>query len=135
MSIVTQQQTKPRRGFTLIEVIVALVILAGVTIGLGMFSVRLAQATSSSKIRVTAAQLASDRIEQVEGAPRYTAIESLYVATESSIPGYPQYTRQTWVKRIGGSFADTIDYKIVTVQVSHKQIAGSVRKTITIAPY
>jgi prepilin-type N-terminal cleavage/methylation domain-containing protein len=127
-------QPSPRRGFTLIEVMVALVILAGVMIGLGMFSVRLAQATSTSRLRITAAQLAADRLETVEGAPRYTAIESLYVATENSIAGYPQYTRQTWVKHIGGSVADTIDYKIVTVQVTHKQLTGNVRKTITIAP-
>ena len=124
-----------RRGLTLVEVMVALVILGGVMIGLAMFSVRLAQATSRSRIRVTAAQLAADRLEAVKGAPRYTAIESLYVATESSIPLYPKYTRRTWVQRVGGGFADTIDYKIVTVQVTHSQIAGAVRKTTTIAPY
>ena len=71
----------------------------------------------------------------MKGAPRYTAIESLYVATESSIAGYPQYTRQTWVQRVGGSFTDTIDYKIVTVQVTHRQVTGAVRKTTIIAPF
>ncbi len=126
---------RPRRGLSLVEVIVALVILSGVLLGLGMFSVRLAQSTSTSRIRVTATQLASDRIETVLGAPRYTAIESLYVATESNIAGYPQYTRQTWVHHVGGAVTDTIDYKIVTVQVTHRQVTGSVRKTITIAPF
>jgi prepilin-type N-terminal cleavage/methylation domain-containing protein len=126
---------RSRRGLSLVEVLVALVILGGVMLALGMFSVRLAQATSASRIRVTGAQLASDRLEAVKGATRYTAIESVYVATESSIPGYPQYKRQTWVQHIGGGFADTIDYKIVTVQVTHRQLAGAVRKTTTIAPY
>lgn len=126
---------RPRRGLSLVEVIVALVILAGVILGLAMFSVRLAQATSTSRLRITAAQLAADRLEAIKGAPRYTAIESLYVATENAIPGYPQYTRQTWVHRVGGSLADTIDYKIVTVQVTHAQMSGNVRKTTVIAPF
>lgn len=123
------------RGLTLVEVIVSLAILGGVLIALGMFSARLAQSTTSSRIRVEAAQLAADRLEAVKGAPRYSAIESLYVATEASIPNFPNYRRQTWVERVGGQVADTIDYKIVTVQVTHKQLAGSVRKTTTIAPY
>ncbi len=126
---------RPRRGLSLVEVIVALVILAGVILGLGMFSVKLAQSTSTSRIRVTGAQLAADRLETVKGAPRYTAIESLYVGTESNIAGYPQYTRQTWVQRVGGSLTDTIDYKIVTVQVTHRQVTGTIRKTTTIAPF
>jgi prepilin-type N-terminal cleavage/methylation domain-containing protein len=126
-----------RRGLTLVEVIVALAILGGVLIALGMFAVRLSQSTTSSRIRVQAAQLAADRLEAVKGAPRYTAIESLFVATETSVPGNPGFRRQTWVTRVGGSFADTIDYKIVTVQVSNSQLASTatVRKTTTIAPF
>jgi Tfp pilus assembly protein PilV len=120
---------------TLVEVIVALSILGGVLLALGMFSVRLSQATSSARVRITAAQLAADRIEQTKSAPRYTAIESLYVATEVSMAGYPNYKRQTWVSRVGGLVTDTIDYKVVTVQVSNTQLAGLVRKTTVIAPF
>ncbi|MDB4875237.1 MAG: hypothetical protein JWM41_1683 [Gemmatimonadetes bacterium] len=126
---------RARRGLTLVEVIVALAILGGVMLGLGMFSVRLSQATSSSRIRVTAAQLASDRLEQVKGSPRYTAIESLYVATEASITNNIGFARQTWVTRVGGTATDTIDYKIITVQVTNPQLSGNVRKTTVIAPY
>jgi len=127
--------SRPRRGLSLVEVIVALAILGGVLLALGMFSVRLAQSTSTARIRITAAQLATDRLESVKGAPRYTAIESLYVATEAGIPGYPGYVRQTWVNHVGGGVADTIDYKTVTVQVSNTQLAGNVRKTTVIAPF
>jgi prepilin-type N-terminal cleavage/methylation domain-containing protein len=126
---------RARRGLTLVEVIVALAILGGVMLGLGMFSVRLSQATSSSRIRVTAAQLASDRLEQVKGSPRYSAIESLYVATEASITNNLGFSRQTWVTRVGGAATDTIDYKIITVQVTNPQLSGNVRKTTVIAPY
>lgn len=110
-------------------------ILSGVLLALGMFSVRLSQETSAARIRVTASQLAADRIESAKGAPRYTAIESLFVATEANISGYPGYRRQTWVTRVGGAVTDTIDYKVVTVQVSNSALAGNVRKTTVIAPY
>jgi prepilin-type N-terminal cleavage/methylation domain-containing protein len=129
---------RPRRGLTLAEVIVSLAILGGVLLALGMFSARLSQATSQARIRITAAQLASDRIEAVKGAPRYTAIESLFVATESNLAGpdsLGRFTRRTWVTRVGGALTDTIDYKIVTVQVSQANTAGVVRKTTVIAPF
>lgn len=44
-----------RDGLTLVEVVVSLAILGGVLIALGMFSVRLSQQTTSSRIRVQAA--------------------------------------------------------------------------------
>jgi prepilin-type N-terminal cleavage/methylation domain-containing protein len=135
MSTQRRGAIRARSGFTLVEVIVALAILSGVMLGLGMFSVRLSQATSAARLRVTAAQLAADRLEAAKGAPRYTAIESLYVATEASIAGYPGYARRTWVTRVGGTASDTIDYKIVTVQVTNSQMPGNVRKTTVIAPY
>jgi prepilin-type N-terminal cleavage/methylation domain-containing protein len=131
----TQRRRVSRRGLTLVEVIVALSILGGTLLGLGMFSVRLSQNTSASRIRIQAAQLAAQRLEAVKGAPRYTAIETLFVATEAVVANAPGYRRQTWVTRVGGLVTDTIDYKIVTVQVSNSQLAGSVRKTTVIAPY
>jgi prepilin-type N-terminal cleavage/methylation domain-containing protein len=129
---------RPRRGLSLPEVIVALVILGSVLIALGMFSARMAQSTSSARFRVAEAQLAADRLEYAKGAPRYTAIETLTVATEANVTsadGIRGFTRQTWVQHVGGAFTDTIDYKTVTVQVTHPQLAGSVRKTTVIAPF
>lgn len=132
----TQPSLRARRGLTLIEVIVAMGILGSVLIVLGMFAVRFAQATSTSRVRITEGQLAADRIEAVKGAPRYTAIESLYVATEATIAGYPGYQRQTWVQHVGGAPTDTIDYKTVTVQVWNPQLkGGNVRQTTVIAPF
>ena len=84
-SLTRRSAARTRRGLTLVEVVVALAILGGVLIGAGMFSVRLSQSTSSSRIRIQGAQLAADRLEAVKGAPRYSAIESLYVATESNV--------------------------------------------------
>lgn len=129
---------RPRRGLSLVEVIIALAILGGVLLGLGMFSARLAQSTSAARFRIAAAQLAADRLEYAKGAPRYTAVESLTVATEANVTSTDSirgFTRRTWVQHVGGLVTDTIDYKTVTVQVTHPQMSGNVRKTTVIAPF
>lgn len=129
------QAPRARRGLTLVEVVVSLSILGGVLLGLGMFSVRLSQATSAARLRVTGAQLAATRLDSVKTAPRYTAVDSMFVATEATVPNYPGYARRTWVTRVGGLVTDTIDYKIVTVQVTNPQMVGSIRKSTVIAPF
>src|SRR5262245_29129670 len=96
-----------RAGMTLVEVIVAMVLLAGVLLSLGRFSAMLAHPSGTPRVTAIAAQLVSDRLETVKGAPRYTAIESLYVKTESNVPGFTDFKRQTSVKRIGGTPSDS----------------------------
>jgi hypothetical protein len=120
---------------TLVEVIVALGLLGGVLFSMSAFSMRLAQASAVARIRATAGQLISDRLEQVKGAPRYTAVESLYVSTETDASGFKGYTRQTWVSRIGGMPTDTIDYKLVTVEVRNAKLKKPMRKTTAIPPF
>lgn len=124
-----------RLGMTLVEVLVALVLMAGVLLAMGRFSGALAHTTGTARVTATATQLVADRLEQVKGAPRYTAIESLYVATENPVSGFTGFSRQTFVKRIGGLATDSIDYKIVTVQVSNTALSTPVRKSTVIAPF
>lgn len=135
MRYATTGRRAPRSGMTLIEVIVAMVLLAGVLLALGQFSAALARTTGGARLTATATQLVGDRLETVKGAPRYSAIESLYVATETSLPGFQDFRRQTFVKRVGGQPTDSIDYKIVTVEVTHPGLSRSVRKSTIIAPF
>jgi hypothetical protein len=109
--------------------------MAGVLLALGRFSGTLAHTTGTARVTATATQLVADRLEQVKSAPRYTAIESLYVATENSIAGFSGFSRQTFVTRIGGLATDSIDYKIVTVQVSSSALPQAIRKSTVIAPF
>lgn len=124
-----------QRGMTLVEVLVALVLMAGVLLAMGRFSGALAHTTGTARVTATATQLVADRLEQVKSAPRYVAIESLYVANESAIAGFGGFSRQTIVKRIGGTATDSIDYKIVTVQVTNSALSKPVRKSTVIAPF
>lgn len=134
----TRLRSRPRRGLSLVEVVVALAILGSVLIALGLFSARLSQSTSAARFRIAAAQLAADRIEFAKGAPRYSAVESLTVATEANVTSTDSirgFTRRTWVQHVGGALTDTIDYKTVTVQVTHPQMTGNIRKSTVIAPF
>lgn len=120
---------------TLVEVLVSVVLLSGVLLGMGAFSASMARTSGTARVTATATQLVADRLELVKTAPRYTAIESLYVAMETSIAGQAGYTRKTLVRRVGGLPTDSIDYKIVTVEVAHDAIPRPVRKSTIIAPY
>ena len=120
---------------TLVEVIVAMGLLGGVLFGMSAFSLKLAQSSTIARYKATAAQLISDRLEQVKGAPRYSVIDSAYVTTENNASGFTGFTRQTWVSRVGGSAQDTIDYKLVTVEVRHAKLKTPLRKTTAIPPF
>ena len=131
----TPPSVHARLGMTLIEVLVAMVLLAGVLLSMGKFSAALARSAGTARLLATATQLVSDRIGVVKGAPRYTAIESLYVKTEFTLPGFAGFKRQTMVRRVGGKATDSIDYKVVTVEVSNPSLAKPVRKSTIIAPF
>jgi hypothetical protein len=62
-------------------------------------------------------------------------IDSLFVATETNIANFGGFTRQTWVTRVGGASTDTIDYKLITVEVRHPKLTKPMRKTTAIPPF
>lgn len=128
-------ERRARRGMTIVEVIVALVLLATVLLALGSFGVRLAQSTTSARALAVADRLATDRLEAVKDAPRYAAIDSLYATTEGTVAGYPGYHRRTIVNHVGGGSADSTDYRVVTVEVTSRRLASPVRKSTVIAQF
>jgi prepilin-type N-terminal cleavage/methylation domain-containing protein len=133
----SRRNSRARRGFTLVEVIVALAILTGSLLGLSLFIARMAHSTSNARILSTATELAADRLEQVKGATTYSAIDTLYGITEATIPGpdYVNFSRKTLVQHVGGGITDSVDYRIITVIVSHPSLSPSLRKTTSIAAF
>lgn len=129
--------TRTRRGFTLVEVVVSLMILGGVFLGLAMFVSNMAHASTYSRLEDTAEDLVADRLETVKSATDYASIDSLYTATEGAIPGpdYAGFSRQTIIEHVGGQPADSVDYKLVTVIVTNPALPQPVRKTTAIASF
>lgn len=123
-----------RRGMTLVEVVVALVILGGALLGMASFGLRFAQGVTDTRLRSTALDLATDRLEEVKVAPDYAAVGS-YAGVEISPNGMRGFTRRTVVLRTGGLPSDSVDYRTVTVEVSATGMRTPVRKSTIIANY
>jgi prepilin-type N-terminal cleavage/methylation domain-containing protein len=121
-----------RRGMTLIEVMIALVILTGALLGMGRFITSFSHSTTDGSLSSTASDLVLDRLEQIKAYGQYTNIAATFAATEAAIPGYPNFTRITQVLRTNTS---STDYTAVTVTVSNPSMSRSVKKTTIIAAF
>lgn len=118
-----------RDGFTLVEVIVAMVILGFVLVGMVGTSGFLATIGRADR-QAAANELAEDRVEQVKMDPRYTKLDSLFAGTESSFPTLPGYTRTTTIVQVTASGQD---YKMVTVSVNGPGLPAPSKRTVIVA--
>lgn len=123
-----------RSGMTLIEVIVALVILTISVLSMSTFVQRFIRSVTESNVRTTAGELVADRLEVIKGAGNYATLEASYIATENPVTGFPGYSRQTMIQRFGSTTA-AFDYKVVTVLVTAPRLATPLKKTTVIAAY
>jgi prepilin-type N-terminal cleavage/methylation domain-containing protein len=130
---------RPRRGMSLVEVIVAMIILTGVLLVLGAFSAKFAQANGQAHLIITANEIATARLDEIRTQPTYASLNALAspVATPDSIrTDNTTFVRRTFVRRVGGIAAtDSVDYKLMTVTVSHPSMKKVISKTTAIAAY
>lgn len=125
---------KSERGVTLIEVIVAMVILTGVLLGMAVFAAKFTRAVAQSDVRTVAVNLAQQRIAEIRASPNYSGLETAYNGTETSISGFTGYTRVTTISRTGGPRPTfTNDFKTVTVTLTAPGVSGTIKKTIIVA--
>lgn len=124
-----------RKGMTLIEVMMALTILATAMLGIAGFMGKFAHIVAVSDVKNTANELASQRLEDVKNAPRYSSIDTLFPGTVSLAPPYAGFTRQTLITHTGGGASDLYDYKTVTVVVSNPRLDAPIKRTTIIAAY
>ena len=123
-----------RRGMTLVEVIVAMLLLVGVLLVLGGFSAKFAQATGQAHLIVTANELAAQRMDAVRQQPTYGGVDSL-ARTDTVKADFSAYAVKTQILRIGGGVTDTVDYKLITVSVTHPAMRKTVAKTSAVAAF
>lgn len=103
-------------GFTLLEAMISMVILAIVLVGFqATVTQRLTGNLQSQEVKTAAVQLATDRLRTVQLDPVYDSIGPRYRGTENAVTGYPGYARETVVQRVTSS---SNDYTLVTVKVS-----------------
>lgn len=122
----------PRSGFTLIEIMIALVILAIVVIGMSSMTGNFLHQVTVDDITVSAIALADDRIETILMDPDYPGLDSAYVGTESGFPGLPGLTRVTAISRIGGT-GQAQDHKRIVVSVAGTGLRAPVKRSATVA--
>jgi general secretion pathway protein I len=120
------------RGFTLIEVMIALVILTIAALSLMQVTARMIRSVTDDRTRTLAAASADARIAEVRAWPTYATLESKYAGTETNTPA-TGLSRVTTIVRTGG-VSQPNDYKRVTVTVSGTGLTSSITRTVTIAP-
>jgi Tfp pilus assembly protein PilV len=123
-----------KKGMTLVEVIVAMMLLVGVVLVLGGFSAKFAQATNQAHLIILANELGATRLDAVRQQPDYAAIDSL-AQTSTVKADFSAYSVKTQVVHVGGAVTDTVDYKLVTVTVTHPAMRKTVTKTTAVAAF
>jgi prepilin-type N-terminal cleavage/methylation domain-containing protein len=126
-----------RPGMTLIEVMVALVILSGSLIAMGNFMGKFSYAQRRAGIHADAVDLASDVMDSVQHDSTYAAIPTDFQRTSTISRDGASFTRATSVKHIGGGVTQSVDYYIITTTVVNSQLmpADTVKKSIIIRPF
>lgn len=129
------QQTDRRAGFTLLELIVALVILSVAILGLGSTTASLVRSVAEEEIRFTAVQVVEDRISEIRMDPRYGGLEALYQEEESDLPGLDGFTRRTEVERVEAPFSGgrVFDYTVVVVSVDGPGLDNPISRRFAVA--
>lgn len=124
-----------RQGMTLIEVVMAVTILATAMLSIAAYMGKATHIVAVADVKNTANELASQRLEEIKNAPRYSAIDTLYPGTVALPTPYVGYTRQTLVTHTGGGPSDFYDYKTITVKVSNTRLSTPIKRTTIIAAY
>lgn len=114
-----------RRGFSLVEVLIALVLLTIVLAGLGRFVGSFVHGVRTSTVRTMATEVARARVALAETDPRYTTLVTLYgtgpSADVTGFPGFPSMRRRTFISR-DQSGTPPRDITTITVRVTDPSI-------------
>ena len=125
-----------KRGFTIIEMTVVVLILTTAILGMGASATYMIQAASGAGAKSEALQAVEGRISQIVMDPRYGVLDSLYGGTETALPGLEGYQRVTSITHVYtavGSPPTYIDYKEVLVAISGPGLAEAMSRTIIVA--
>lgn len=121
-----------RDGFTLVEVVVALMLLTTAVMGMQLMTAQMLRRMTVAQVQLSASQLAEDRLDQIRLEPNYANIPT-YAGTENTIAGFPSYTRITTIlQQRDSTEAGITDFRRITVEVRAPALTPSVRRTLVI---
>jgi prepilin-type N-terminal cleavage/methylation domain-containing protein len=135
---ILSRRAAARGGMTLIECMVALVILSGSLLALGNFMGKYAHTETMAAASGRALDLATNEVDSLKHAQVYANIPTLYPASQtiSESGSGVNFTRTTSVNHIGGGPTDTLDVMVVTVRVAPQDSSGaSITKTLVIGAF
>ncbi|MFS8638121.1 MAG: hypothetical protein FWJ74_08535 [Gemmatimonadota bacterium] len=123
-------------GFGIIELLIAVTILSFIALGMGAATARLSRTTFSDADRLTAVQLADERVTLILMDPVYDSLESWYEGIETNLEMLPGARRETKIRRVRQTRPDgrVLDYKVVTVTVQSPHLKEPVSRTATVTP-
>lgn len=127
---------RSRAGFTIIEILIAVIILVVLATTLARFAGEFSKGMTYSSLRVVASGVAADRLELMRADPRYTRLASLYGsgagADTTGFPNYPLMRRITNIVR-DQSGSPARDRTTLTVRVIDPGLKDTVAVTAVIA--
>jgi len=126
------------RGFTLIEMAIALTILSIVLVAIPYAGLRFTKAVSSNRVRNEANALADAWIAQCRSLPNYATVDSTNGKCRGTVTGLGTYnfTRTTTVTgdaTLSGVADSLNNYKRITVVVTSTSLSTPVSRTVTVA--
>ncbi|MGQ0639914.1 MAG: type IV pilus modification PilV family protein [Gemmatimonadaceae bacterium] len=132
----TQLASARREGFSLIELMVALIILGGVLLSTAEYFRRFSRTNADTSVSNTALDLSTARLEDIKVDRNYLTLGS-YIATETNLSCLPAagagcFTRVTQGVRTNNA---TNDHWHFTVTVTHPRMSKPVVKTTAIARF
>jgi type II secretory pathway pseudopilin PulG len=127
--------SRARDGFTIVEVILAVVLLSFVVMGFQAATGTIIHHAARSDRQAVAMQLAEDRLDWIRMDTRYGSLRALYEEEETAVDEYPGLVRTTTVVRTLRTLeTGVLDYHTITVRVDGPGLRSPVTRTIVVAP-
>ena len=122
---------RTEKGFTLIEVVMAMAIMSTVMLGMASMTASLLHVVSVGDRKASALQLIDSRIDEIQMDPNYAGLDTTYVGTESNFAELPGVTRATVIVHVGGG-SSPVDHKKITVTVQGTGLPQPLSRTVTV---